>query len=70
MSQNTVSGISGIVGSSTQSIDDAIRQAISKASENRRNMRWFEVVKVSGHIVDQQVEHFQVELKIGYTLED
>ena len=70
MTQDTVSGISGIVGSSRQSIDDAIRQAIEKASENRRHMRWFEVHRITGHIVDQQVEHFQVELKIGYGLED
>ena len=44
--------------------------AIRKAAEDRRHMRWFEVVKISGHIVDGDVGHFQVELKIGYTLED
>jgi len=70
MTQDHISGISGIVGSSKTSIDDAIRQAIAKASENRRHIRWFEVERITGHVVDQQVGHFQVELKLGYTLED
>jgi flavin-binding protein dodecin len=63
-------GISGIVGSSETSIDDAIRTALEKAAEDRRHMRWFEVQRISGHIVDGKVGHFQVELKLGYTLED
>ncbi len=63
-------GISEIVGTSKTSVDDAIRGAISKAAENRRNIRWFEVTQVRGHVEDQQVAHFQVSLKLGYTLED
>ena len=63
-------GISEIVGTSKTSVDDAIRGAISKAAENRRNIRWFEVTQVRGHVQDQQVAHFQVSLKLGYTLED
>ena len=70
MSDDNTYGISGILGSSKTSLDDAIRTAIRKAAEDRRHMRWFEVVKISGHIVDGDVGHFQVELKIGYTLED
>lgn len=58
-----------IIGSSTKSIDDAIRGAISKAGETVRNMSWFEVVETRGHIVDGEVGHFQVTLKIGFTLE-
>lgn len=69
MSDNTY-GLSGIVGTSTTSLDDAIRLAITKASENRRHIRWFQVERISGHVKDNAVEHFQVELKLGYTLED
>lgn len=69
MAEEHTYGISAIVGSSQTSLDDAIRNAIKKASEDRRHMRWFEVEKISGHVVDGQVAHFQVELKLGYTLE-
>jgi len=70
MSEDNTYGISGIVGSSQTSLDDAIRSAIKKASEDRRHIRWFEVEKISGHVVDGAVGHFQVELKLGYTLEE
>jgi flavin-binding protein dodecin len=69
MSEETY-GISEIVGTSKTSVDDAIRAAIAKAAENRRNIRWFEVTQVRGHVEDQQVAHFQVSIKLGYTLED
>ncbi|MDZ4370190.1 MAG: dodecin [Phenylobacterium sp.] len=69
MSEETY-GISEIVGTSKTSVDDAIRTAIAKAAENRRHIRWFEVTQVRGHVEDQQVAHFQVSLKLGYTLED
>jgi flavin-binding protein dodecin len=58
-----------IVGSSNESIDDAIRGAIVKANETVRNMNWFEVVETRGHIEDGAVVHFQVTLKIGFTLD-
>jgi len=70
MSDDNTYGVSGIVGSSQNSLDDAIRNAINKASEDRRHIRWFEVQKISGHVADEKVAHFQVELKLGYTLED
>ncbi len=69
MSEETY-GISEIVGTSKTSVDDAIRTGVAKAAENRRNIRWFEVTEVRGHVEDQQVAHFQVSLKLGYTLED
>jgi flavin-binding protein dodecin len=69
MSEETY-GISEIVGTSKTSVDDAIRTAVAKAAENRRNIRWFEVTEVRGHVEDQQVAHFQVSLRLGYTLED
>jgi flavin-binding protein dodecin len=59
-----------IVGSSPISIDDAIKTAITKASESVKHMRWFEVVQVRGEIHHEKVEHFQVTLKVGFTIED
>jgi flavin-binding protein dodecin len=58
-----------IVGSSNESSDDAIRGAIAKANESVRNMNWFEVVETRGHIEEGAVVHFQVTLKIGFTLD-
>lgn len=58
-----------IVGSSDRSIDDAVKTAISTASQTIRNMGWFEVVQTRGHIADGKVGHFQVTLKIGFTLD-
>ena len=58
-----------IVGSSTESIEDATRSAIAKAGKTVRNMHWFEVVETRGQIEDGKVAHFQVTLKIGFTLD-
>jgi dodecin len=58
-----------LVGSSTTSIEDAIQQAISKASASLHNLDWFEVVETRGHIVDGKVGHYQVVLKVGFRLE-
>lgn len=58
-----------IVGSSTKSSDDAIQQAVAKASETLRNLDWFEVVEMRGHIADAKVAHYQVKLKIGFRLD-
>ncbi|MGK7311246.1 MAG: dodecin [Candidatus Longimicrobiales bacterium M2_2A_002] len=58
-----------LTGSSTESIDDAIRRAVEKASETVRNMRWFEVDEIRGHIENGEVSHFQVSVKIGFTLD-
>jgi len=57
------------VGSSTKSSDDAIAKAIERASETLRNLDWFEVTEVRGHIKDGKVAHWQVGLKIGMRLE-
>ena len=59
-----------LVGTSEESIEDAIRSAISRASSTLRNLRWFEVVRTSGHITDGVVRHYQVTLKVGFTMED
>jgi flavin-binding protein dodecin len=59
-----------IVGSSEKSIDDAIQGAIARASKTLRDLRWFEVVETRGHIQNNKVHHFQVTLKVGFTLDD
>jgi flavin-binding protein dodecin len=65
-----VYSISEIVGSSPDGIDDAIRNAVSRASRTLRNLDWFEVAEVRGHIADGGIQHFQVRLKVGFRLED
>jgi flavin-binding protein dodecin len=59
-----------VVGSSTESISDAARKAVAKAAETVRNIEWFELGEVRGHVVDGHVEHFQVTTKIGFKLDD
>lgn len=58
-----------IVGSSTNSTDAAIENAIAKAAETLHNLDWFEVTETRGHIVDGKIAHFQVKLKVGFRLE-
>ena len=59
-----------LVGSSTSSTDDAIRNAIARAAETIEHMSWFEVVETRGHIERGQVAHWQVTLEIGFRLKD
>ena len=59
-----------LVGSSPDSVNDAIRNAVTRASRTIRNLRWFEVVQLRGHIEGGKVDHYQVTLKLGFTLED
>jgi dodecin len=58
------------VGSSEQSITQAIDRAIAKASETLRNIGWFEVTNVRGHVEKGKVAHYQVTLKVGFTVEE
>jgi flavin-binding protein dodecin len=58
-----------LTGSSSESIEAAISGALERASKTLRNMRWFEVVDVRGHIEDGKISHYQVTMKIGFTLE-
>ncbi|MBA2444452.1 MAG: dodecin domain-containing protein [Nocardioidaceae bacterium] len=62
--------VTEIVGTSPTGIDDAIRNAVQRASRTLRHLDWFEVTQVRGQVVDDQVEHFQVGLKVGFRLED
>jgi flavin-binding protein dodecin len=59
-----------LVGSSEKSIEDAIQNAISRASKTIREMRWFEVKQTRGQIENGSVRHYQVELRVGFTLEE
>ncbi|CRK50709.1 conserved hypothetical protein [Rhodococcus sp. RD6.2] len=64
-----VYSVTEVVGSSTKGIDDAISQAVARASDTVRNLEWFEVVGTRGHIVDGKVAHVQVTIKLGFRLD-
>lgn len=68
MSANTYKLIE-LVGSSPNSTDEAIRNAIAKASKTIKHMDWFEVIETRGHIQNDAVAHFQVTLKVGFRIE-
>ncbi|WP_433800138.1 dodecin [Actinomycetospora sp. CA-084318] len=59
-----------VVGTSEVSVDDAIKGAIKRASQTIREIGWFEVSEIRGHVENGDVAHFQVTLKIGFALED
>jgi flavin-binding protein dodecin len=59
-----------VVGSSTTSLEDAVNNAIARTGETIRQLRWFEVTQTRGTIEDGKVAHWQVTLKIGFTLEE
>ncbi|GIH99990.1 dodecin [Planobispora takensis] len=62
--------VTEIVGTSGESLEAAIRNGIRRASQTLRHLDWFEVTEVRGHIVDGEIGHFQVGLKVGFRLED
>ena len=62
-------GITEIVGTSSESVAQAIRNGVSRASQTVRNLDWFEVGTIRGHIADGQVAHFQVQMKVGFCIE-
>ena len=59
-----------LVGSSAESIEAAVQNALARARKTVRNMRWFEVTETRGHIENGKVDHWQVTVKVGFTLED
>jgi dodecin len=61
--------LSEIVGSSSTSVDDAIRTAVRKAAETVRNIEWFQTEEIRGQVVDGEVAYFQVRLKIGFRVD-
>jgi flavin-binding protein dodecin len=62
--------ITELVGSSPNSTDDAVKNAITRAAKTLRNLRWFEVTETRGHIEDGRIAHWQVTVKVGFTLDD
>jgi len=69
MSDNTYK-VTEIVGTSANGVDEAIRNGIGKASQTLRNLDWFEIVGVRGHIVNGAVGHYQVTMKIGFRIDN
>lgn len=70
MSSN-VYAISEIAGSSTESIEEAIENALARARKTLRSLDWFEVTEIRGHLGDDgSVEHYQVSLKLGFKMEE
>ena len=59
-----------ITGSSGSGIEDAIQTAVARASRTLRNLRWFEVINTRGHLENGKISHYQVTLKIGFTIDD
>jgi flavin-binding protein dodecin len=69
LSNHTYS-ISEIVGTSTQGVDDAVRNGIAKASQTLRNLDWFEVKEIRGHLEEGTIADWQVTIKLGFRLEE
>jgi len=65
-----VYSISEIVGSSTESIDDAVKGAVSRAAQTLHNLDWFEVTAIRGRIEADGLPHFQVTVKVGFRLDE
>ncbi|NUR25300.1 MAG: dodecin domain-containing protein [Catenulispora sp.] len=70
MSNEHTYRVTEIVGSSPESIDAAIRNGLKRAGATLRELDWFEVTQIRGHLVDGEIGHFQVGLKVGFRLED
>ena len=70
MAQDHVYRVIEVVGSSQDGVDDAIRNAVSRAGQTTRNLDWFEVTQIRGHLAEGGIAHVQVCLKIGFRLED
>jgi dodecin len=62
--------VTEVVGTSPDSVHQAIRNGVARAAQTLRNLDWFEATEIRGHIVDGEVDHFQVTMKVGFRLED
>ena len=62
--------VTEVVGTSTEGVEQAVRNGVRRASATLRNLDWFEVTEIRGHLVDGEIEHFQVGMKIGFRLDD
>ncbi len=70
MQDDNIYKVIEVVGSSSESLDDAIRTGIEKAGRTVKHLRWFQVTDTRGHIEDGKVAHFQVSMKIGFRVEE
>jgi len=59
-----------LIGSSKNTIEEAVENAVNRAAKTVRNMRWFEVIDTRGHIENNKVAHWQVTIKVGFTLDE
>ena len=62
--------VTEIVGTSPDSVDQAIRNGIARANETLRNLDWFETTEIRGHLAEGEIKHFQVTMKVGFRLDD
>ena len=69
MSDDRTYKVTEVVGTSSESLDQAIRNGVGKAAQTLRNLNWFEVTELRGHLEDGEVAHFQVTMKVGFRLE-
>ena len=67
---DNVYSISEIVGTSPDGVDQAVRNAITRAGRTLRNLDWFEVAEVRGYLSEGEIDHFQVRLKVGFRLDE
>jgi flavin-binding protein dodecin len=67
---NHVYRLTEVVGSSSTSVDDAIRTAVQKAAQTVRNIEWFEAQEIRGQVVDGDVAYYQVRVKLGFRVDD
>ena len=58
-----------LVGSSSSSIEEAVQNAVARAQKTVRNMRWFEIIETRGHIENGRIDHWQVTIRVGFTLD-
>jgi flavin-binding protein dodecin len=70
MADDHVYRVIEITGSSSKSIDDAIQVAVARAAKTLRHLRWFEVIHTRGHLDEGKIQHYQVTLKVGFTIDD
>jgi flavin-binding protein dodecin len=61
--------VTEIVGTSPESVEDAIKNGVSRAAETLRALDWFEVTEIRGHLADGAVDYFQVGIKVGFRLD-
>jgi dodecin len=62
--------VTEIVGSSSDGVDQAIRNGVSRASQTLHNLDWFEVTQIRGHLEEGEIAHVQVTMKVGFRLDD